>query len=376
MVDWAPRAAALAERVTHPTSRWHAPVAQTPRHALVPRWWQRTPDGWTVQTGVADEPRWLDTTYSDTSLITSVGPLHADYADGDDHPAGLPTSSSTLPSLVVRMFQHARLGDEDTLCDIGTGSGYGAALAARRLGDAQITSVDVDPYLVEAARARLDEMDLHPAILHVDATGDLPGTFDRIVATVSVRPIPAGWLAALKPGGRLVTTIAGTSLLVTAEKTEDGGATGRVEWDRAGFMHTRHGPDYPPRLVELLATAREHDGDEVTTGRYPVVHVTEAWDLASMLDVTTPGIEHEYEETDGRRVALMAHSDGSWARASAHGKEPPTVHQGGPRRLWDILDEIRSYWLTNGELPVRGAKVFITPTGATHLARGKWHVKL
>ncbi|MET9419092.1 protein-L-isoaspartate(D-aspartate) O-methyltransferase, partial [Streptomyces klenkii] len=123
----------------------------------------------------------------------------------------------------------------------------------------------------------------------MDATGELPGVFDRIVATVSVRPIPASWLAALQPGGRLVTTIAGTSLLVTAEKTEDGGATGRVEWDRAGFMYTRHGPDYPPRLAALLATARERDGDDISTGQYPVVHVTEAWDLASMLDVVAPG---------------------------------------------------------------------------------------
>ncbi|MEU2515736.1 protein-L-isoaspartate(D-aspartate) O-methyltransferase [Streptomyces syringium] len=314
--------------------------------------------------------------YSDTSLITSVGPLHADCASSDDRPAGLPTSSSTLPSLVVQMFQHARLDDSHTLGHVGTGPGYGDALACRRLGDQQVTSMDVDPYLVDAARARLDDMGLHPAVLHVDATGDLPGTFDRIVATVSVRPIPASWLAALKPGGRLVTTIAGTSLLVTAEKTEDGGATGRVEWDRAGFMHARHGADYPPRLAALLATAREHDGDDISTGRYPVVHVTEAWDLSSMLDIVAPGIEHQFDEDDKQRMALMAHADGSWARATAHADEAPQVHQSGPRRLWDLLDEVRAYWLTNGELPVRGAKVFVKPDGSTYLARGKWRAKL
>ncbi|MBB5123055.1 protein-L-isoaspartate(D-aspartate) O-methyltransferase [Streptomyces eurocidicus] len=375
-MNWAPRAAALAERVTHPSSRWRAPVAQTARHELVPRWWQRAPGGWALRNGEADKGRWLDAAYGDASLVTSVGPLHADHATGDDHPAGLPTSSSTLPGLVVRMFQHARLGDDDTVCDIGTGSGYGAALAARRLGDAQITSVDVDPYLVEAARARLDAMGLHPALVHTDATGDLPGTFDRIVATVGVRPIPASWLAALEPHGRLVTTIAGTSLLVTAEKTEDGGATGRVEWDRAGFMHTRHGSDYPPRLAVLLAAAREHDGDDISTGRYPVVQVTEAWDLASMLDVVAPGIEHRFDEGGTQRTALMAHADGSWARATARADEAPQVHQGGPRRLWDILDEIRTHWLTHGELPVRGAKVFVKPDGSTYLARGKWLAEL
>ncbi|MFC5720325.1 methyltransferase domain-containing protein [Streptomyces gamaensis] len=375
-MQWEAHASALAERVTHATSRWRPHVAALPRHLFVPRWWSRTADGWALRDGPADASRWLEAAYSDTSLVTSVGPLHADHAKSEERPYGLPTSSATLPSLVVRMFQHARLGDNDVLCDVGTGSGYGAALAARRLGGHRVTSVDVDPYLTTAARERLEAVGLRPALATMDAAAQLPGVYDRIVATVAVRPIPASWLAALKPGGRLVTTIAGTSLLVTAEKDGDGGATGRVEWDRAGFMHTRTGPDYPPRPTELLGRARDLEGEEVRTGRYPVVDVAEAWDLASMLDITAPGIEHHYEARDGRRLALMAHADGSWARATAHGTEPPTVHQSGPQRLWDALDDIRDHWLAQGELPVRGAKVFVKPDGTTYLARGHWVAKL
>ncbi|MFE5873043.1 50S ribosomal protein L11 methyltransferase [Streptomyces roseifaciens] len=376
-MDWTPYAAALAERATHASSRWRSAVAGTPRHVFVPRWWESGPGGWALCDGPGDELRWLGTAYADTSLVTSVGSCHADHAKVGDHPAGLPTSSSTLPSLVVRMFQHARLGSGDTLLDVGTGSGYGAALAACRLGEEQVTSVDVDPYLVEAARERLDQIGRRPSVETIDATGDLPGVFDRIVATVAVRPIPASWLTALKPGGLLVTTISGTSLLVTAEKGEDGGATGRVEWDRAGFMRTRTDPDYPEAGTgDLLSIARAHEGEQITTGRYPVVNVVEAWDLSSMLDVTAPGIEHRYEEHQDRRVALMAHPDGSWVRAVAQADGLPTVHQGGPRRLWDTLDEIRTYWLTNGELPVRGARVFIKPDGTTYLARGGWHARL
>ncbi|MGW2187639.1 methyltransferase domain-containing protein [Streptomyces sp. NPDC001719] len=377
MQDWRPHAAALAERVTHTSSRWYEPVVSTSRHLFVPRWWERDDAGWRLHDGPSDPERWLNAAYGDTSLVTRVGPCHADHAaEGDDRPVGRPTSSSTLPSLVINMFRHARLGSRDALLDIGTGSGYGAALATRRLGNARVTSVDVDPYLVEAARERLDCVGLHPVVETVDATADLPGTYDRIVATVAVRPIPASWLAALRPGGRLVTTIAGTSLLVTAEKNEDGGATGRVEWERAGFMQTRHGDDYPPGVDKLLAAARHLDGEQVTAGRYPVVNVGEAWDLASMLDITTPGVTHQYEQHGDRRTALMAHPDGSWSRATAHADEPPTIHQAGPRRLWDTLHEIRTYWLTNGELPVRGARVFIKPDGTTYLARGGWRARL
>ncbi|GAA3838439.1 methyltransferase domain-containing protein [Streptomyces coacervatus] len=375
-MNWQPHAAALATRVTHHTSRWRGPVASVPRHQFVPNWWQRTPAGWALQRGADDTRTWLAVGYRDISLITRVGPLHADHAKPDDQPQGMPTSSATLPSLLVRMFQHARLDDCDELLDVGTGSGYGTALVAQRLGNHRVTSVDVDPYLVDAARRRLERLQLRPHVVLADATDELPGGYDRIVATVGVRPIPASWLAALKPSGRLVTTIGGTSLIVTADKRGDGSAVGRVEWDRAGFMRTREGEDFLPRSDALVDMARTAEGEEIHTGPYPVIDTEQAWDLASMLEITVPGILHGYEEMGERHTTWLAHEDGSWARATALGSERPTVHQSGPRRLWDTLDEIRAYWLQHGELPLRGANVLITPDGQTRLSRGKWSAVL
>lgn len=137
-----------------------------------------------------------------------------------------------------------------------------------------------------------------------NATGPLQGSYDRIVSTVAVRPIPASWLAALRPGGRLVTTITGTALIITADKTDDGGAIGRIEWDRAGFMPTRTGADYPPGLSKEFTAVREAEGDQVSVGRYPVVNVVQAWDIRSMLGIVAPDIEHHYQQDDdGRRTA-------------------------------------------------------------------------
>ncbi|MGW8746555.1 methyltransferase domain-containing protein [Streptomyces sp. NPDC055794] len=377
-MTWETSAADLAARVTHRSSRWRAPVARTPRHVFVPAWWEADGGRWELHDPV-NEDHWYPAAYADRSLVTRVGALHADQAKPDDHPTGRPTSSATLPSLVVAMFQHARIDDGDELLDVGTGSGYGTALAAHRLGDEAVTSIDVDPYLVDAARDRLAIAGLHPTVEAVDGTGPLPvkaGKFDRIVATVAVRTVPVAWLAALCTGGRLVTTIAGTSLILTAEKRADGAAVGRVEWDRAGFMPVRHGAEYPAGAGGLLAAAHEIDGEDVSTSPYPVVDVANAWDLDSMLGVTAPGVEHAYLDEGYRRTAVMAHADGSWARATSVRGEAPTVHQGGPRRLWSILDELRAYWLQHGELPARGARVLITPEGETRLARGKWRAVL
>ncbi|WP_345097273.1 methyltransferase domain-containing protein [Planomonospora venezuelensis] len=286
--------------------------------------------------------------------------------------AGRPTSSSTLPGLVVQMLRHAEVYEGADVLDVATGSGYSAALLANRIGERHVTSIDVDPYLVEAAADRLDGIGLHPRVLTVDATGPIPGDYDRIVSMVSVRPIPESWLAVLRPEGRLVTTIAHTCLIITADKTPDGGAVGRVEWDRAMFMETRRGEDYPPD-EDLFDAVWEAEGEEVGRGRYPVMRVSYNWEIPSMLEVVAPGIEHHYEEDDdGQRTARMVHADGSWARATAKGDDPPTVHQGGPRRLWNILDDIRHLWVTEGSLPLHGARAFIRPTGEIHLTRGTW----
>ncbi len=374
-MDWSAHADRLAAQVTHPRSRWRDAVATTPRHLLVPRWWAPGPHGRQVVDGAADPQTWAKAAYSDRTLVTQIGTLHADHATPDDHPSGYPTSSSTLPSLVLSMFGHARIHDGAHVLDVGTGSGYGAALLARRLGGDRVTSVDVDPYLTRAAADRLDEAGLHPVLVTVDGTGPIPGgPYDRIVATVSVRPIPAGWLEALTPGGRLVTTITNTSMIVVADKTPDGGAVGKVARDWAMFMATRTGPDYDKDLSAMLEQVRHRDGALVTTSPYPLVNVMEAWELRTMLELQAPDIEHHYDEEEdgGRRTAWLLHRDGSWARATEEENGRVTVHQGGPRLLWDVLDETRRYWLQHGSLPIYGSTVKITPDGAIHLRRGRW----
>jgi protein-L-isoaspartate O-methyltransferase len=375
--NWEHHAAWLAGQVTEPASRWRPLVAALPRHEFVPRWWTGG-DGWQLSDGPAMPVEdWLAGVYRDTTLVTQVGTLHADHATPDDRPVGRPTSSSTMPGLVVTMYRHAMIGDGMDVLDVGTGSGYGAALLTRRLGDEHVTSIDIGPYLVKAARERLDRAGLHPLVTVADATGPLPGTYDRIVSMTSVAPVPASWLAALRPGGRLVTTLAGTCLLVTANRTRDGGAKGQTEFYRAGFMETRTGPDYASRLLHAIPGALDGDAGDVTTGRYPVVNTSWAWELYSMLGVTVPGIEHHFEVAeDGTRTAWLAHPDGSWARASAKDDEPPIVRQGGPRRLWDTADEIRHAWLTDGSLPAYGAAVTISPDGGIRLKKGHWQATI
>ncbi|WP_244229968.1 hypothetical protein [Kitasatospora albolonga] len=230
----------------------------------------------------------------------------------------------------------------------------------------------------EKEARRLGAMGLHPTFVTADATTRVPGTYERIVSTVG---LPAGpglrpVLAALVPGGRIATTIGRTSLIVTGWKHNDGDVVGVVERDTAGFLPTRSGDDYPPALTGLFALARTSEGETTGIGRYPVVDVAEAWELRSMLEVTTPGVESAFETDGETRTAYLVHPDGSWARATAEWTDPPEVHQGGPQRLWGALERVRNRLNTEGSLPLLGARVRITPDGVVHLWRGGWRGSL
>ncbi len=386
-MDWEAAARRLAaETAVRPESRWYQPVATTPRHVFVPRWWTRATHGdgeevWQLRDGASDTKAWMRDTYADTTLVTRVGPLHADHAEADQTPArghtGRSTSSSTLPALILTMYRAAWITDTSRLL-LTCGSGYGTALACARLGEKRVTSVDIDPYLVHAARKRLAEAGHRPRVELCDLTGALPeGTYDRIISTVAVPRVPVSWLASLAPDGRLVTTIADTGMVIVADKTPGGGAVGHVKLEAAGFMSARHGEDYDdafPKDPPLWQTAQHADGESITTGRYPLTYVPDTWDLRSTLELEAPGIDHrQHTAGDGTRTIYMLHADGSWARATATGRRDfPTVHQGGPRRLWDKLDRIRTWLVVDGDLPIHGAKVSITPAGAVTFSRRGW----
>ncbi|PZG36215.1 protein-L-isoaspartate(D-aspartate) O-methyltransferase [Spongiactinospora gelatinilytica] len=370
-MDWEKHAQALAAAATPPGSRWRDPIASIPRHTFVPRWWGGD-DDWELRIGGDDHDRWLKAAYGNRTLVTRVGALHADHAEPGMVPSGLPTSSSTLPGLVAQMYRHASIDDRRTVLDAGTGSGYGTAVLCARLGSARVTAIDVDPYLNSAAHDRLDEIGYRPRLITGDATGPLSGRWHRIVAMVSVDTVPASWLEALHVGGRLATTLTNMGLILTAEKQADGSASGRIERDRAMFMTTRTGDNYPPRDRSLLKRARVEDGEQVEASSYPVLEVIEAWDVRTMLEIIAPGIGHYYDEReDGTRVAVMTHIDGSWARAEEHDGKV-IVHQGGPRRLWDYLDQVRDHWIRHGELPFLAAQATISPEGVITLRRGRW----
>jgi protein-L-isoaspartate O-methyltransferase len=314
--------------------------------------------------------------YADETLVTRVGALHADLAGPQDRAVGAPTSSSTLPGLIVRMLHLLNPEPGQQVLDIGTGSGYSAALLGHRLGDELVTSIDVDAYLVQAARDRLEGFGRRPRMVVADATGELPeGEYDRMMATVSVRPVPRSWLAALRPGGQIVTTIAQTSLLVSAKLEPGLVARGSVQPDPASFMRTRSGANYPARLDSVYAAARDADGDEVRDLQRPVPDLWTDWQLRALYELDSADIENRSAtDEDGKAIVWLLARDGSWARAD---EGTGRVHQSGALRLWNDLERVRARWEEAGRFPLHELTVEFTPeTTSVTSPDGKWTIHL
>ncbi|MGH3915986.1 MAG: rRNA adenine N-6-methyltransferase family protein, partial [Pseudonocardiaceae bacterium] len=91
----------------------------------------------------SDVDTWLNRVYSDSTLVVQRRLAR------EGGVAALPTSSSTMPSLMIDMLEALDVREGHRVLEIGTGTGYNCALLAHRLGGDNVVSIDLDPTLVE-----------------------------------------------------------------------------------------------------------------------------------------------------------------------------------------------------------------------------------
>jgi protein-L-isoaspartate(D-aspartate) O-methyltransferase len=114
------------------------------------------------------------------------------------------------PYMVALIAQEAAIHEGDKVLDIGTGSGYQAALLAE-LG-AEVHTIERIPELAERARERLRVAGYENVTVHVgDGTLGLPeeAPFDAITVAAAAPEVPMSLYEQLVPGGRLVVPVGG-----------------------------------------------------------------------------------------------------------------------------------------------------------------------
>ncbi len=112
------------------------------------------------------------------------------------------------PYTVAFMLQALQLTGQDRVLEIGTGSGYGAAVISRLVR--HVDTVERLPALVGGARERLRRLGYHNVTVHLaDGTLGLAeyAPFDAIVVTAGAKTLPPAYAEQLGMGGRIVIPI-------------------------------------------------------------------------------------------------------------------------------------------------------------------------
>lgn len=211
-----------------------------PRQEFIPDViWIDRDDGWLVPLNRVDDPdAWAALVDSGESLIIQVD-------DGRPADKGAwPTSSSSAPEVMLRMLDALDIRSGMRVLEIGTGSGYNAALLAEIAGPGKVTTVEIDESLAEHAQRALDASG-HPVKVVVadGADGHPPGApYDRVIVTAAVHEVPYAWIEQTRPGGLVLVPWAQTvhpdCPLVALPVHADGTAEGRFG-DPGWFMPLR-----------------------------------------------------------------------------------------------------------------------------------------
>lgn len=367
MTAWTQKARELAEELIRSdelrTPQWRDAVCAVPRHGLIPHFYTQNEDATWHRTDcdASDPHRWLDTVYSDTTLITAL----ADLPHGTGQVA---VSSSTMPGLMTSMLEALRVRDGDRVLEIGTGTGYNAALLSHRLGSDHVFSVDVDAGLVELARRRLATLGYTPTLITRDGEEGLAehAPFDRIIATCAVPAIPRAWIDQTAQHGLILADFTPSGLggnLVLLECSGDT-ATGRFLPSWAGFMTMRHAHTAPkphqPRRVHAHARTRH-----TTAPAQPWMHPV-PWFLAQfgMSDNLTFG--HTINDHTGEPdTTYLSATDGSWCEISTEQDTTRQVTESGPVSLWGLFEQAYEHWRAAGEPGWERFGLTVTPNAHT-----------
>jgi protein-L-isoaspartate(D-aspartate) O-methyltransferase len=152
------------------------------------------------------------------------------------------------PFVVAYMTEQLQLRRHHRVLEIGTGSGYQAAILSRLCR--QVLTIERYRTLADSARARLEKLGCDNIEVFLGDGFDIPagaGDFDRIIVTAAMERIPDALAQRLEPEGVLIAPVGphqGTQTLVRLVRTGGG-------FERKDLVDVRFVPALPGIAREL-----------------------------------------------------------------------------------------------------------------------------
>ncbi|MFC8829730.1 methyltransferase domain-containing protein [Streptomyces sp. NPDC057137] len=353
---------------------WADTFRAVPRAWFLPGlvWAHDMATGRSVPVSRTDEPdAWERAAYANVPLVTQ-------WDDGrhtGTEPGAVPTSSASMPSVVAAMLRDLEVSDGMRVLEIGTGTGWNAALLAHRLGGSDVVSVEIDPAVVAQARAALTPVRPSPQVIHGDGRDGWADAapYDRVIATAGVRALPSRWLEQTRPGGIILapwgTHYSDQDALVRLTVGDDGRAVGpflrmvefmklrdqRLDWDR----FRTYVPEYP-----------DFPGDaDVSRTPLALADLGRRYDsVRFVIGLRVPDCAHVVNQTgeEAGKAWFFDLGSRSWATVEFRDRvgDAATVHQSGPRRLWDEVEAAVTWWVDRGRPGVDRFGLTVGPDGS------------
>jgi len=353
---------------------WRSELTSVARERFVPETiWLDTDNGYAALRRADDPVAWQRHVAANEPIVTQVD-------DGGVAPGQLghrASSSTSQPSVVALMLVAAALRPGLRVLEIGTGTGWNTALLCERLGDAAVVSVEIDPDVARTAAAALTTSGYHPMLVNADGADGHPAQapYDRVIATVAViGPVPYSWIEQTRSGGLLITPWGSefcNGALLRLRVGDHGVARGRFH-EGLAFIRLR-GQRKDTEVVE--------DGGIRTTTALREREIHEAVSIrgaAFAIGLRVPDchlrIVHDPATDDGpasagrttncqHLVHLHDPGTGSWARVRIAADPPFTLHQGGPRDLWDEVVGAYRWWCAVDRPGPDRFGLTVSPTG-------------
>lgn len=342
-------------------------VAAVPRRLFVPPVvWADLGPGPRVRIDRETDPaKWAEVTDRDIPLVTQ-------FEDGRAAGEGLATSSCSMPSMVNAFLDELQVYENNRVLEIGTGTGWTAALLCELAAQDNVTSVEIDPELAQQAVRSLKGSGYAPRVVTGDGAAGLPdgAPYDRVHVTCAVRDIPRAWLSQARPGGIIACPYApgfGHGHILQLRVTHEGTAVGRFggpadymmlrsqrppqgrarTWVSAGGPIRVSATNLDPRMLERAPAGADLMIATLVPG--VITRMCEAGDGSGectywVLDADGPG--------------------GPWASVDYEpGNATYEVQQAGDRKLWDEAEAAYLRWLQAGQPDISRFGLAVKPDG-------------
>ncbi|WP_327596762.1 protein-L-isoaspartate O-methyltransferase family protein [Streptomyces chartreusis] len=283
---------------------------------------------------------------------------------GQGH-VGLVSSSVSAPSIALRMLRELRLSPEHHVLEIGYASGYHTALLCERVGQRQVTAVEIDPELAAWGRDNLLRAGYAPCLVTGDGmAGCRSGApYDRVISTASVRRVPPAWLAQASDGAWIVTPFgtAFSNLGLLGLRVDGGRARGRF-LGRASYIWVRD--HRPARRPGGLGPGDVNDRSASPVDPDTVVEGSCFQDF--VIGLRVPDIRWARETDDKEEKFLLLWDEAGTSTARVRRLDwwrSDAVVSCGPRRLWQEAVGAYTWYEANGRPCMTRCGVSVTPHG-------------